>query len=93
MSKGPVSWLNKKTTIVALSTSEARYVAVSAAIQEPVWLRRLLADLQALPAEPTVVMEDNQSVIAIARNPVNHTRTKHIDIRYHYVCEAVQERE
>ena len=91
MSEGPVSWLNKKQTIVALSTSEARYVAVSAVTQEAVWLRRLLADLQALPVEPTVIMEDNQSAIAIARNPILHARTKHIDIRYHYVREAVQE--
>ena len=90
MSEGPVSWLSKNQTIVALSISEAEYVAVSAATQEAVWLRRLLAGLQALPVEPTVIMEDNQSVIAIARNPILHARTKHIDIRYHYVREAVQ---
>lgn len=91
MSEGPVSWMNKKQTIVALSTSEAEYVAVSAATQEAVWLRRLLADLQALPVEQTVIMEDNQSAIATARNPILHARTKHIDIRYHYIREAVQE--
>ena len=45
-------------------------------------------DLRTAPKEPTVLMEDNQGVIAIARNPI---RTKHIDIRYHYVCEALQE--
>ena len=90
MSEGPVSWLSKKQIIVDLSTSEAEYVAVSAATQKAVWLRRLLADLQALPVEPTVIMEDNQSAIAIARNPILHARTKYIDIRYHYVREAVQ---
>ena len=42
-------------------------------------------------SEPTVLMEDNQGAIAIAKNPMAHARTKHIDIRYHYVREAVQE--
>lgn len=60
-------------------------------MQEAVWLRRLFADLKACPKEPTVLMEDNQGTIAIAKNPVSHARTKHIDIRYHYVREATQE--
>ena len=91
LADGPISWMSKKQTIVALSTSEAEYVSVSAATQEVVWLRRLLEDLQALPVGPTVIMEDNQGAIAIARHPILHARTKHIDIRYHYVHEALQE--
>jgi len=91
MAGGPVSWLSKKQAIVALSTSEAEYVAVSAATQEAVWLRRLLLDLQSPPDGPTVIMEDNQGAIAIAKNPIVHNRTKHIDIRFHYVREAVQD--
>ena len=88
MAGGAISWMNKKQAIVALSTSEAEYVALSSATQEAVWLRRLRVDLRTAPKEPTVLMEDNQGVIAIARNPI---RTKHIDIRYHYVREALQE--
>ena len=91
MSGGPVSWLSKKQPLVSLSTSEAEYVALSMATQEAVWLRRLFADLQASLTEPTLVMEDNQGTIAMAKNPVSHVRTKHIDIRYHYVREAVQD--
>ena len=91
MTQGPISWLSKKQSIVALSTSEAEYVAISTAAQEAVWLRRLFTDLQALPEGPTVIMEDNQGTIAIGRNPIIHTRTKHIDIKYHYVREALQE--
>ena len=91
MTQGPISWLSKKQSIVALSTSEAEYVAVSTAAQEAVWLRRLLTDLQALPEGPTVIMEDNQGTIAIGRNPIIHTRTKHIDIKYHNVWEVLQE--
>ena len=91
MAGGPVSWLSKKQAIVALSTSEAEYVAVSTATQEAVWLRRLLLDLKSPLDCPTVIMEDNQGAIAIARNPIVQTRTKHIDIKYHYVHEAVQD--
>ena len=90
MAGGPISWLSKKQALVALSTSEAEYVALCTATQEATWLRRLLADLKVTTSEPTVVMEDNQGAIAIAKNPMAHARTKHIDIRYHYVREAVQ---
>ena len=91
MGGGPVSWLSKKQAIVALSTSEAEYVALSFATQEVVWLRKLLiTDLKSTSQKPTVLMEDNQGAISIAKNPVAHARTKHIDIRYHYIREAVQ---
>ena len=90
MAGGPISWASKKQATVALSTSEAEYVALSSATQEAIWLRRLLTDLGAVPNGPTM-MEDNQGAIAIARNPVAHARTKHINIRYHFVREAVQE--
>ena len=84
MAGGAISWMSKKQAIVASSTSEVEYVALSSATQEAVWLRRLLVDLRTAPKESTVLMEDNQGAIAIAR-------TKHIDIRYHYVREALQE--
>lgn len=91
MARGPISWLSKKQAVIALSTSEAEYVSVSAATQEAVWLRRLLADIQAVPEGLTIIMEDNQGAIGIAKNPIQHARTKHIDIRYHYIREALQE--
>ncbi len=86
---GAVSWLSKKQSTVALSTAEAEYVALSQAAQECVWLRRLLSDL-GMDVTPVVILEDNQGAIAIAKNPVDHSRTKHIDIRYHYIRECVQ---
>ena len=89
MEGGAVSWLSKRQAVVALSSSEAEYIALSTATQEATWLRRLLSDLR-VPLEPVTLMEDNQGAIAIARNPVAHTRTKHINIRYHYVREALQ---
>lgn len=61
------------------------------ATQEAIWLRRLLADLNVEQSKPTMIMGDNQSSIAIARNPVSHARTKHIDIRHHFIREALQD--
>ena len=86
---GAVSWLSKKEATVALSTTEAEYVAPSTATQEAVWLRRLLADMGEPPEGPTEIYEDNQGAISIAKSPVGHARTKHIDIRYHFVRKRV----
>jgi len=91
MSGAAVIWLSKKQSTVALSTSEAEYIALNTATQEAIWFRRLLCDLGNSTDEPTILMEDNQGAIAIAHNPVDHARTKHIDIRYHFVRESVQE--
>ena len=90
LAKGAVSWLSKKQATVALSTAEAEYVALSAATQEAIWLRRLLADVGEPLEDPIVINEDNQGAIAMAKNPVGHARTKHIDMRYHFVREGVQ---
>lgn len=90
LAKRAVSWLSKKEATVALSTTEAEYVALSTATQEAIWLRKLLADVGNPLEEPIVVSEDNQGDIAMAKNPVGHARTKHIDIRYHFVREGVQ---
>ena len=76
---------------MTLSTAEAEYVAMSAAVQEAVWLRKLLKDFGALQIQPIVIMQDNQGTICIAINPVDHSRTKHIDVRYHYIQGAICE--
>ena len=89
MAGGAVSWLSKKQATVALSRAEAEYVALSSITQEAVWVRRLLSDIEAMLTGPTVIMEDNQGTLVIANNPIAHSRTKHTDIRYHFVREAV----
>ena len=91
MSGAAIDWISKKQPVVALSTTEAEYVALSAATQEAVWLSRLLTDIKAPPKAPIVIKEDNQGTIAVARNPVSHNRTKHIDIKFHYVREALED--
>ena len=90
MAGGVIGWLSKKQASVALSTSEVEYVALSLATQEAVWLRRLLTEV-GFPSAPVMLMEDNQGAIAIARNPIAHSRTKHIDICYDYIREALQD--
>ena len=89
MSGGAISWISQKQATVALSTAEAEYVALGSATQEAIWLRRLLNDLNVDQAKPTVIREDNQGAIAMAKNPVGHKRTKHIDIKHHFIREAV----
>ena len=89
LSGGPVSWSSRKQKCVALSTAEAEYVALSAAVQECMWLRQLESELSGDNDTPTVIFEDNQSTIAMAKNPQFHGRAKHIDIRHHFVREQL----
>jgi hypothetical protein len=88
---GVVSWNSRLQTTVALSSTEAEYMAACAAAQEAVFLRRLLTDLGYVQYGPTVIHADNQGCIALSKNPIHHKRTKHIDVRYHYVRDLVDD--
>ena len=79
----PITWQSIKK-VVALSTCEAEYIAAAAACCQGVWLGRLLAELTGEARAP-VLMVDNQSAIALAKNPVHHDRSKHIDTKYHFI--------
>jgi hypothetical protein len=86
---GPISWGSKKQSSVSLSTSEAEYIALSLAIQEAKWVHRLICEILTAadaPLPKLVIQEDNQSCIKMTKNPVNHGRAKHIDIKYHVYC-------
>ena len=88
-----VSWLSKKQPTVATSSCEAEYRAAFSATVECVWLRRLLSDLSLEQPSPTCIFTDSQSALAIARNPVFHARSKHIEVHYHYVREQFHAKE
>ena len=88
-SGGAVTWKSKKQSCVALSTAEAEYIALSSAAQESVWLKHLTTELRSPPKSPTTIFEDNQSAIAMTKNPQFHGRAKHIDIKYHFIREQV----
>ena len=84
-----VSWRSNKQTCVALSTAEAEYMALTSAAQEAVWMRQLSKDMKTDVCEPTVIFEDNQSAICMAKNPQFHGRAKHIGIKYLFIREQV----
>jgi hypothetical protein len=86
---GPISWSSKLQRTVALSTAEAEYMSLAETCKEMIWLRRLLKDLEWDQSVP-LVWEDNQSTIAMSKNDVYHHRTKHIDVRYHFTRECVE---
>uniref|UniRef100_A0A1X7SLL6 Reverse transcriptase Ty1/copia-type domain-containing protein n=1 Tax=Amphimedon queenslandica TaxID=400682 RepID=A0A1X7SLL6_AMPQE len=91
MSGEAVSWLNRKQSLVALSTTEAEYVALASATQEAVCLGRLLSNISMKPKAPIVINEDNQGTIAITKNPTSHIRMKHINIKFHYDWKVLQD--
>ena len=86
----PVSWASKKQRTVALSTCEAELYAEAAAIQEVLWLRGLLKELGLHTQTGSTVHGDNQSAIAVSKNGVKGERTKHVDVKYHFITETVE---
>ena len=80
---------SKKQPTVALSSTEAKYRGVAVATCEAIWLKRLLKELQEEVLDPTTIYWDNLSSIQLAKNPVIHARTKHIEVHYHFVRERV----
>lgn len=90
---GPVTWSSQRQSLVTLSTTESEYVAATSTAKEAMWLRSLLNDLGYSCEGATVLNIDNQSTIRLAKNPEFHKRTKHIDLRFHYVREKVEAKE
>ncbi|GJX81204.1 putative RNA-directed DNA polymerase [Tanacetum coccineum] len=87
---GAVSWQSRLQKCVALSTTEAEYVAATEACKELLWLKRFLQEL-GFKQQRYAVLCDNQSTIHLAKNSMFHKRTKHIDIRYHWIRDAIED--
>lgn len=85
-----ISCCSRKQSCVAQSTTEVEYVAAAIAAREAMWLCKLLAGLFGQPLEPTVIHRDNQSCVKLSVNPVFHDRTKHVEIKFHYLRDMVQ---
>ena len=85
-----ISWASKRQQTVALSSTEAEYIAACAAAQEVMYLRALLSSLEHTQEDPTTLHQDNQGAIAIGKDFASNRRTKHIDIKYHYIRERVE---
>ena len=86
---GAVMWQAQKQKSVALSTVEAEYMAACQAAKDAVWLRAFLMELGLTATAPTTIHCDSQGAMALAKNPEHHQKSKHIDLRYHFVREQV----
>jgi transposase InsO family protein len=89
-----ISWTSRKQHTVALSSTESEYYALCLAAQEAIYLKALLNDLKLVSkVEQVVIHQDNQGSMAIANNPISTRRSKHIDIKYHFIREKVEKKE
>jgi hypothetical protein len=90
---GPISWSSKRQSVVALSSTEAEYIALSDAAREAAWLRQLLSELGHIQNNQCIKIHvDNQSSIALGKTGEFHKRSKHIDVKFHYVRDQVDKK-
>jgi hypothetical protein len=87
---GAISWMSQRQKSIALSTTEAEFVAASEAAKELVWLTRLFAQITSLSKVPVLFM-DNLSTVKLSENQAFHKRSKHIEVRHYFVREKVEE--
>jgi hypothetical protein len=85
----PVSWTSKKQSIVALFSCEAEYVTGSSAACQANWLQNVLEDLMINIQQHIKLLIDNKSAINLAKNPIAHGKSKHIETRFHYLRDQV----
>jgi hypothetical protein len=88
---GPVAWKSRRQPTTALSTAEAEFMASSDAARQALWIQRLMTDLGFLDSSDRSIpiLNDNNAAIQLSKDPVNHDRSKHIDIRTHFIREKV----
>jgi hypothetical protein len=84
-----VAWLSKKKCSISLSTTKADYIAAATCCTQILWMIQTLADLEVKYAAPISIHCDNMSAISVSKNPVFHSKTKHIPIKYHFLREQV----
>ena len=85
-----ISWVSKLQSVVALSTTEAEYVAATKASKEMIWLQRFLDEL-GKKQELGRLYSDNQSAIHLVKNSAFHSKTKHIQLKYHFTWSALED--
>jgi len=88
---GAISWCSRKQNSVALSSMEAEYIAASEAAKEAVWLREFLASLKVMESasQPVTIFCDNMATIKVSKDPKFHSKSKHIEGRYHYIRDVI----
>ena len=90
MGTGAISWSSRLQSIVALSTTEAEYIAATSAGQEILWLRNFFKELGYTFSSPSTLHIDNQSALSVAKNPEHHGRMKHLDLRFYWLRDEVE---
>lgn len=90
LGRSPVTWVSQKQRVVALSSCEAEYIAATSGTCQGLWLGKVLSNIEGEDQRRATLRVDNKSAIALAKNPVHHDRSKHIDTRYHFIRECVQ---
>ena len=93
LGKRLVTWTSKKQTCTSQSIAKAEYVATTINYTNIVWLKHLLKGMKEEITKPVILYCDNTSAINISKNPIMHTKTKHIVIKYHYVRELVEDKQ
>ena len=88
---GSVSWSSKKQNIIALSSTEAEYIAQTHAAKEAIWLRSFIKEVRGSEDGVLTIKCNNQGAIVLAKDNKFHSRTKHIDLRFHFIQEAVED--
>ena len=88
---GAVSWSSKKQPVVTLSTTEAEYIAAAYCACQCIWIQRVLEKLSLEEQKNTLILCDDNSTIKLSKNPVFHGRSKHIDIKFHFLRDLVKE--
>ena len=90
LGNSPVSWQSVRQKVVAVSSCEAEYIAAATAACQGIWLARLLGEMLNQDTAPALIFVDNKSAISLCKNPVLHDRSKHIDLRYHFIRDCVE---
>ena len=91
LEKTTISWNNKRQNTIALFSCEIEYMTASEATKKTLWMRRLLKEFDYFESQTVIIQVDNKSAIALTENSMHHDKTKHIEIRYHFIREKVIE--
>ena len=86
-----ICWSSRKQPIITLSIIEAEFVAASACACQAIWLRNILEEVHFKQQGPTLIYCDNSSTIKLSKNPIMHGRSKHIDVRFHFLRDLSNE--
>lgn len=87
----PVSWKSRGQPTIALSSTEAEYMALTNSARQAIWWWSIMNELRSIDlSQPTVIHYDNKGAGELALNPCHHSRSKHIDVKHHFICECIK---